>query len=335
MRICIITDTWDNINGVCTTLRNTVTELKSMGHDVYIIEPSQFKTISCPGYREIKLSIDVWNVNKKIIQYRPDAIHIATEGPLGLAGRLYCTLKKKYIPHNTSYHTNFPKYLNEYIRLPISVGYTIMRWFHKTSIKVLVTNESTKQLLSSYRFTNLEVWGRGVDTTIFNPHAMIGKMHIPRPILLCVSRVSIEKGLDDFCQLQTSGTKILVGDGPYLERLKSKYLDVKYVGYKYGALLAHFYANADVFVFPSKSDTFGIVMLEANACGTPVAAYPVTGPTDIIEQRVNGYIDNNLSKSVIEALKCDRVVVENYAQKYTWKSCTEIFVNSLKLIDNT
>jgi glycosyltransferase involved in cell wall biosynthesis len=332
MKICIITDTYDNINGVCTTLKNTVRELKIMGHEILVIEPSQFKTIKCPNYPELKLSIDSWKVGKKINKFQPDAIHIATEGPLGIAARWYCKITCRGIPHNTSYHTNFPDYLNKFTNLPICIGYFIMRWFHKFSNKVLVTTDSMKQRLSTYGFERLEIWGRGVDTKIFNPTAMIGHMNSPRPILLCVSRASKEKGLDDFCSLQTVGTKILIGDGPYLEKLKSKYIDVNFVGYKHGSILSHYYSNADVFVFPSRTDTFGVVILEANACGTPVAAYPVHGPIDIIKQGINGYIDDNLNIAISGALKCDRTTVANYVQQYSWKACTETFVNNLKII---
>jgi glycosyltransferase involved in cell wall biosynthesis len=305
-----------------------------MGNEVLVIEPSQFKTVKCPKYPEIRLSIDVWKVGKKITKFQPDAIHIATEGPLGIAARWYCKVERRSIPHNTSYHTNFPDYLNELICLPCSIGYFIMRWFHKFSTKVLVTTASMKQRLSEHGFERLEIWSRGVDTTIFNPEAMIGHMTPTRPILLCVSRASKEKGLDDFCSLQTTGTKILVGDGPYLEKLKSKYTDVKFVGYKHGALLAHFYSNADVFVFPSKTDTFGVVILEANACGTPVAAYPVNGPIDIIKQGINGYVDNDLNIAITNALKCNRAIVAAHAQQYSWKACTQTFIDNLRIIQH-
>lgn len=334
MKIAIITDTFDDVNGVCTTLKNTVKELKYMGHNVLVIEPKQFKTIKCPGYAEIKLSINIWIVGKKIHDFNPDAIHIATEGPLGIAARWYCKVVRRSIPHNTSYHTNWPEYLNKLFNLPISWGYFFIKLFHKFSTKILVTSESMKNKLTKHGFERLEVWSRGVDMKIFNPQAKIGPMTMTKPLLLCVSRVSIEKGLDDFCSLTTTGTKILIGDGPYLNELKEKYKDVRFLGYKYGSILAHFYANADVFVFPSKTDTFGVVMLEANACGTPVAAYPVTGPNDIIVEGVNGSLNENLLVAIDNAIKCDRQIVFDHAKRYTWESCTLTFLNNLSIINH-
>lgn len=332
MRICIISDTWNEINGVCTTLKNTVKELVSMQHTVLVIEPSQFKTIKAPKYPEVKLSWNIWKVGRMIRDFKPDAIHIATEGPLGFAARWYCKVERRSIPHNTSYHTRFPEYLNKMFNVPIDWGYFAMRWFHKFSTKVLVTTESMKNELTSRGFERIEVWSRGVDQTVFNPNARIGPVTAKRPILLCVSRVSVEKGLDDFCQLQTTGTKLMVGDGPYINELKNKYPDVKFLGYKHGAILAHLYANADVFVFPSKSDTFGVVLLEANACGTPIAAYPVTGPRDVIIQGLNGFMDDDLGQAVIEAMKCDRANVAAHSLNYSWRECTQTFLNNLPII---
>jgi glycosyltransferase involved in cell wall biosynthesis len=334
IKICIVSDTYDDVNGVCTTLKNTVRELKSMHYDVMVIEPSQFKTFKFPKYPEIKISIDIWKVGQKIKAFNPDHIHVATEGPLGFAARWYCKVEKRSIPHNTSYHTRWPEYLNTLYNVPIEWGYFAMRLFHKFSTKVLVTTETMKKELTDHGFENLEIWNRGVDTHIFNPDAGIGHMTAHRPILLCVSRASMEKGLDDFCQLQTAGTKILVGDGPYLEALKSKYSDVKFIGYKHGAILAHFYAQADVFVFPSKTDTFGVVMLEANACGTPVAAYPVNGPLDVVIEGINGSMNVDLDKAVNTAMLCDRQTVAQHALKYSWKECTLTFLNNLPVINH-
>lgn len=328
MHICLVSDTWNNVNGVCTTLKNTVRELRCMGHEVLVIEPSQFNTISLPTYPEIKLSINLWKVGKKIKDFKPNSIHIATEGPLGIAARLYC----RNIPYNTSYHTMFPEYIHQKFKLPINWGYAAMRLFHKYSSTVLVTTESMRVNLSNRGFERLAVWSRGVDTRQFNLDSKIGKMNIPRPVLLCVSRASQEKGLDDFCKLKTIGSKILIGDGPYLDELKSKYSDVRFLGYKHGTVLAHFYANADVFVFPSKTDTFGIVMLEANACGTPIAAYPVVGSIDVVIEGLNGSLDNDLSVAVQRAIKCDRPTIAEYAKKYSWKKCTETFISNLPLI---
>jgi glycosyltransferase involved in cell wall biosynthesis len=264
-----------------------------------------------------------------IAAFDPDGIHIATEGPLGFAARWYCKVEKRSIPHNTSYHTKFPEYLNEHIGLPVDWGYWCVRWFHKFSTRVLVTTESMRQELSARGFERLEVWNRGVDRRLFNQSRRC-ETETPRPILLCVSRASKEKGLDDFCQLETQGTKILVGDGPYLDELKKKYHhQVVFPGYKHGESLACYYANADVFVFPSRTDTFGVVMIEAMACGTPVAAYPVTGPVDVVKPGITGALNDDLATAVSDALLCDRAVVADSAEDWSWEHCTETFLANI------
>ena len=329
MRITLVTDTWDNVNGVVTTLKATVNELRSWGHEVQVIEPSEFKTVPCPGYPEVRLAWNIWHVGRMIESFDPDAIHIATEGPIGFAARWYCKVEKRSIPHNTSYHTKFPEFLHSYWKIPISWGYWAMRWFHKFSTKVLVTTESMKAELETKGVDNMAVWSRGVDHILFNPARRSDQID---RYILCVSRVSMEKGLDDFCSLQGFGRKVLVGDGPYLEELKKKYPDVEYVGYKRGIELAQYYADADVFVFPSVNDTFGVVMLEAIACGTPIAAYPVTGPVDVVENGVNGYMKADLASAVSLAATLDRSVVAASSEKYTWTHCTKTFYDNLSPI---
>lgn len=331
MRITLVTDTWHNVNGVVTTLKSTVKELESWGHTVQVIEPSQFKTVPAIGYPEVRLAWNIWRVGPMIESFDPEAIHIATEGPLGLAARWYCKVEKRSIPHNTSYHTKFPEYLNTYWKIPVDWGYWTIRWFHKFSTKVLVTTESMRKELEAKGLDNMTVWSRGVDTNIFTPSRKI-QTDVLKPIILCVSRASLEKGLDDFCSLQIEGTKILVGDGPYLPELKRKYPYINYAGYKSGAELAEYYASADVFVFPSRSDTFGVVMLEAIACGTPIAAYPVTGPVDVVEQGINGYMHSDLATAIELALRLDRKAVEESSKKYTWASCTQTFLDNLTVI---
>jgi glycosyltransferase involved in cell wall biosynthesis len=332
MRICLVTDTWANVNGVVTTLRNTVKHLQQMGHEVKIIEPSQFRNIPAPGYPEVRLAMDIWRVGPMIQAFDPDAVHIATEGPLGFAARWYCKVDRRNIPHNTSYHTKFPEYLNTYWGIPVDWGYWLVRWFHKFSTRVLVTNETMLQELSARDFHRLAVWNRGVDRSLFTPSRRRAVCTATKPLMLCVSRASKEKGLDDFCRLELPGTKMLVGDGPYLAELKSRYPDVMFVGYQHGEALADCYANADVLVFPSKTDTFGVVMLESLASGTPVAAYPVTGPVDVIEPNVNGAMDSDLSKAVSAALCCDRLAVARSAERWDWRACTETFVANLTQI---
>jgi glycosyltransferase involved in cell wall biosynthesis len=328
MKIAIVSDTWNNVNGVVTTLRATVAELEARGHEVLVIEPSMLHSVSMWKYPEIRLSWNLWKVGPMIRSFDPDCIHIATEGPIGLAARWYCKVKSRAIPHNTSYHTKFPEYLKIQLGIPVRLGYFFMKIFHKFSHRVLVTTPTMKQELTAKGFTNLVVWNRGVDRTMFNSIKRV-KSEWAQPVLLCVSRASPEKGLDDFCAIHTTGTKILVGDGPYLSELKQKYPDVIFVGYKKGEQLTSYYANADVFVFPSKSDTFGVVMLESMACGTPVAAYPVTGPVDVIVPGVNGEMAHDLQEAITKCLTLDRELVENSSKDFSWSSCTDVFEANL------
>ena len=314
-----------SINGVVTTYTCTEKCAINRGYNFVYLDPTSFKHFSAPTYPEVKLSIP-WGIGRKILKVNPTYIHISTEGPLGWAAKIWCDLKG--IKYTTSYHTKFPEYLKIHHGIPVRVGYFFMRVFHKFSHRVLVTTATMEQELRRKGFNNLVIWSRGVDHDTFNTShrkpTLAGK-----PVLLCVSRASPEKGLDDFCSIKTSGTKILVGDGPYLETLKSKYPDVIFAGYKKGSSLAHYYANADVFVFPSRSDTFGLVMLESMACGTPVAAYPVTGPIDIITPGVDGCMDDDLSKAIHACLGLDRKMVEESSRRFTWKACTDVFEKNL------
>jgi glycosyltransferase involved in cell wall biosynthesis len=329
MKILIVTDTWNNINGVSTTLKNTVRCLNNFGHETIVIEPSLFKTINAPLYPEVKLSLNLWKIAKLIKYHDPDAVHISTEGPLGIAAKLYCNYKK--IPHTSSYHTKFPEYLNKLLKIPVKLTYSCLRYFHKSSKNVFVTSNSMKSELENNKFKNLIVWGRGIDKNLFCFSDSLPKNDTP--VILCVSRASKEKGLDDFCNLSVTGKKILVGDGPYLDELKSKCNDVEFVGYKHGKDLVEYYQNSDVFVFPSKTDTFGLVMLESMSCGTPVAAYPVTGPIDVVEQGINGFMHDDLNHAVIEALKCDRQKTSQSTTKYNWEETTKVFLNNLTIIE--
>ena len=335
MKICIVTDSWQQINGVSTTLKNTVQCLQIQGHEVLVIEPSLFKTIRCPFYPDIEISWNLGLVKNLIERFQPEAIHIATEGPLGFAARWYCKVTKRQIPHNTSYHTNFPEYFKLQWGIPLWLSYRILRLFHKFSRRVLVTNQDMQTQLSARGFENLVVWSRGVDLDLFTPNLRSFNTRDQlgiSPIILCVSRASSEKNLDAFCKLTTAGTKILVGDGPELLRLKRDYPDVKYLGWKTGQQLAEIYANADVFVFPSTTDTFGVVMLESISAGTPVVAYNAIGPREVIEPGVNGYINSDLNHAVNQALMLDRNQVRNSSQKWTWRKCTEVFLENLAVI---
>jgi glycosyltransferase involved in cell wall biosynthesis len=265
-------------------------------------------------------------MGKKIEEIRPDYIHVATEGPLGLWARAYLSLAG--IRHNTAYHTKFPEGLKKLFGIPESITWRFVRWFHKHSGKVLTTTDSMVQELQAHGFGGEIIsWTRGVDRDIFYP----GKRGPnPKYVLVCVARVSKEKNLEDFFELDYPGAhKIMVGDGPMLEKYKAQYPDVEFVGFKTGTDLAEYYRMADVFVFPSRWETFGIVMIEAMACGTPVAAYPVQGPEDVVDDGVTGYMDENLSDAVFMCLQLDRDKVAKGSQRWSWEHAWQIFRDNL------
>lgn len=321
-KLLIITDNLPNqINGVARTFQNIEKNLLLAGYHVFFIDPRKFYYFNCPKYSEVKLSLP-WKIGKKIAEISPDYIHIATEGPIGLFARLY--LNKHRIRYNTSYHTKFPEFLKKIYGLPEGITYKYLRWFHRDSEKVLVPTQQMKKELEVKRFNNVDVWTRGVDTDIFNPNRRIK----PDNYIVCVSRVSKEKGLDDFCNLK--GNKVLVGDGPYLQELKKKYPDVMFVGCKEGKELAEWVANADVFVFPSKADTFGIVILESIACGTPVASYIEPGPLEVIEPMYNGMYSDNLQHSINACYQINREGVYKTSKKWTWEESTKQFIEALR-----
>jgi glycosyltransferase involved in cell wall biosynthesis len=324
--ILIITDNVPGqINGVVTTFKNLEDCADRDGHCVVYIDPSQFPNFACPGYAEVRLC---WphGISKKIKAIHPDFIHIATEGPVGLFARWWC--ERNHIPYNTSYHTDFAKFLKRMYHVPESVTWWYLRWFHKNSERVLVTTASIEQELTARGFERLRVWTRGVDRTYFSSSLRTGSNI--RPVLLSVGRVSREKGLDDFCELDMPWCeKIVVGDGPYRSELERRYPMVKFVGMKKGLDLASHYAQADVMVFTSRADTFGVVNIEALACGTPVAAYPVPGPIDIIESGVTGYLDWNLAHAVERCFTLDRNCVESASLRWTWAACWRIFRDNL------
>jgi glycosyltransferase involved in cell wall biosynthesis len=325
--ILMVTDNIPSqINGVNTTYQNIESYAHLDGYRVVYLDAGQFPHIACPGYPEVKIA---WphGISKKIKALRPDYIHIQTEGPVGLFARWWC--ERNHIPYNTSYHTDFAKFLKKMYHVPESWTWWYLRWFHKNSHRVLVTTESIQQDLVARGFQNLRVWTRGVDRTIFNS-TYRGATVADHPVLLSVGRVSVEKGLDDFCQLDMPGaTKIVVGDGPYRQELQRRYPDIDFVGVKKGIELARYYAQADVFVFPSRADTFGVVNIEALACGTPVAAYPVPGPIDIVEPGLTGFLNNNLQLAVQQCLTLDRWAVEDASLRWTWAECWRIFEENL------
>ena len=327
-KILIVTDNEPTqVNGVVTTFHNLETLAERDGYDFVYLDPRQFANIPCPGYNEIKLSWP-WGIGSIIQEINPDYIHIATEGPMGFAAR--CWLDHYGLRYNTSYHTRFPEAIQKIAGIPTAWSYRYLRWFHKHSGRVLTTTDSMVEDLTGRGFrADIKPWTRGVDRTVFGSSTRTATER-SHPILLSVGRVSKEKNLDDFCYLEYPGaTKIVVGDGPDRRRLEREYPDVKFVGVKRGAELAEYYANADVFVFPSCWDTFGIVMIEAMACGTPVAAYPVTGPKDVIDQGVTGYMDYDLKTAIDQCLRLDRVQVEEASLRWSWEECWRIFRDNL------
>lgn len=327
-KILIVTDAWRQVNGVVTTLENLNRTLTERGYDVDFLNYDDADyTCNMPFYPEVKLAWVKSYVIKRKVSWA-DAVHIATpEGPIGFRVRNYCV--KHNIPFTTGYHTKWPEFVKARLPIPVSVTYRYMRWLHNKSSAVLVPTQTVVNELQTKGFGNLVVWTRGVDRTIFN-HKNRTKLICGKPLLLCVTRVSYEKGLDDFCKLVYPGaTKMIVGDGPYRAELETKYPDVIFTGVKRGKDLADYYANADVFVFPSKADTFGVVMIESMACGTPVAAFPVTGPLDVIEQGVTGAMDNDLEKAIDTCLKINRKKVIKHSNKWTWENCAEQFLRSL------
>jgi glycosyltransferase involved in cell wall biosynthesis len=327
-KILIITDNLKNqINGVVTTFKNIEIHASDDGYDIVYIDPGQFPYINAPGYPEVKLS---WprGIGKKIEAVGADHIHIATEGPIGLAARIW--LDRRGLEYNTSYHTKFPEFLKKIYRVPMWITYWYVRWFHKHSGRVLTTTETMVDDLRAHGFKgDIVPWTRGVDRDIFQS-GLRGTTVAGRPILLSVGRISKEKGLDDFCNLNYPGaTKIVVGDGPYLNDLKKRYPDIVFTGSKTGTNLAKYFAQADVFVFTSRNDTFGVVIIEALAVGTPVAAYPVPGPLDIIMQGVTGYLDQDLTKAIDQCLSLDRQQVEEHSLDWSWDNCWNIFKENL------
>jgi glycosyltransferase involved in cell wall biosynthesis len=325
-KILMITDnTPDQINGVNTTYTNIEKYAILDGYTIHTLHPGCFRYVNCPKYNEVKIA---WprNIGKKIEEISPDYIHIQTEGPLGVWARKYLSLAN--IRHNTAYHTRFPEGLKKLFGIPESLTWRFVRWFHKQSGKVLTTTDSMVVELKAHGFDGEVIsWTRGVDRDIFTPTL---RQETPSKYLLCVSRVSKEKNLEKFFELDYPGyLKIMVGDGPMLEKYKKQYPDVHFTGAKRGKDLARYYANAEVFVFPSRWETFGIVMIEAMACGTPVAAYPCQGPKDVIDQGLTGCMREDLKDAVDDCLQLNREHVENFSHRWTWDCAWEIFKNNL------
>ena len=329
-RILISTDAWHpQVSGVVRTLDTTSRLLRDMGHVVEVVEPTAYPAVAVPFYPEISLSYPrPGRVYDRVRRFRPDHVHISTEGPLGLLVRRYCRLRGWRF--TTSYHTRFPEYLKRLAKVPERLSYGFLRWFHGRSSAMMVATPSLERELKERGFTApTRRWLRGVDLSIFRPRPK-PTVPYPRPVLLYVGRVSHEKNVEDFLRLKTAGTKLVVGDGPARAELERRYPDAKFLGYRKGPELGEVYAAADLFVFPSKTDTFGIVVIEALASGLPVAAYPATGPIDTITNEKLGALDNDLRKAVERALRTgDPVACAVEGAGYTWENCTRQFLGNL------
>ncbi|MEM7026185.1 MAG: glycosyltransferase family 1 protein [Pseudomonadota bacterium] len=333
MRILIVSDAWaPQVNGVVRTLQRVKHECEQLRHQVEAISPDQFRTVPCPTYPEIRLALRPGPaISKRMHDFRPDCVHIATEGPLGFAARRYCV--RHGMQFTTSYHTRFPEYVAARFPVPLGLSYALVRWFHSASSGVMVVTETMRQELAGRGFTNLRPWSRGVDTDLFRPDHPPA-IDLPKPVYLYVGRVAVEKNLGAFLDLPLStGTKLVVGDGPALEGFRASHPDVHFAGAKYGIELAQHYVSGDVFVFPSRTDTFGLVMLEALASGLPVAAYPVPGPLDVIEGSGCGVLDGDLGVAIDQALGIPRDRCRAYASGFSWRRCVEQFLGHLHRID--
>lgn len=326
-RILIITDNLkDQINGVAVTFKNLANEAKNSGYEMHFLDPSEFFHFSAPFYKEIKLAIP-FGIARKIESIQPDYIHIATEGPIGLAAKLYCD--RNNLKYNTSYHTRFPEYLETMFNIPVSISYRYFRWFHKHSGIVLTTTKGMCDALHKNGLRGKIIpWTRGIDRSLIRKKERF-KYKVKKPNVLYVGRISPEKNIEALLRYQYDFNIIIVGDGPQRKKLEQKYLNVDFVGYKTGTELFDYYIDADVFCFPSKTDAFGIVMIEAMACGTPVAAFPVEGPIDVVEHGKTGILDDDIHKAIKQCLKLNRSKVMKDSMKWSWNNCWKIFESNL------
>jgi glycosyltransferase involved in cell wall biosynthesis len=328
MKLALVTDAWHpQVNGVVTTLVELVRGLTARGHEVDVIEPSTFRRMPCPGYREIELA--VWpgpQVARRLAASGADAIHVATEGPLGGAARRWC--RRQGLPFTTAFHTRFPEILARAVHVPEGWGYGLFRRFHAASAGVMVPTEGMRRILERYGFERLRSWTHGVDLELFNPVPQ-ADLGLPRPVWLYVGRVSYEKNLDEFLRLPLPGSKVVYGTGPLLAQYRRAYPDVHWRGVVPRSELPFIYSAADCFVFPGRSETFGLVMLEALACGTPVAAYPVAGPQDVLGDSPAGVLDDNLQAASLRAVQVPRPVARARALEFGWDTVCEQFLGHL------
>jgi glycosyltransferase involved in cell wall biosynthesis len=330
MRIAIVTDAWEpQVNGVVRTLQSVRKVLEAQGHKVLVISPDRFYSVPCPTYPEIRLAmVRSRTIGDLLDEFSPHAVHLATEGPVCVAARRWCL--RHDFPFTTAYHTQFPDYVEARSGVPAEWVWRYIRWFHAPAQSILASTPSIRQALIDHGLTQVRHWGRGVDLANFrpglDPHPAMAQLE--GPVQLYVGRVAVEKNLEAFLASTYPGTKVVVGDGPARATLSAKYPQARFLGSMFGAELASAYAAADVFVFPSKTDTFGLVMIEALACGTPVAAYPVTGPVDILTPET-GAMDADLDVAIAAALTKDRAVCAEYGRGFTWEASAHQFLMAL------
>ncbi len=331
-RIVIVTDAWHpQVNGVVRTLTQVCDGLRQRGHDVSVISPQDYRNFPCPTYPEIRLAFTGKRaLTKRLAAFQPTNIHIATEGPLGIQARRICVAKGWKF--TTSFHTRFPEYVRERAPVPLGLTYGFLKWFHNAAEKCLVPTASIETVLTEQGFTNTRIWTRGVNRDLFYPRPEVD-LGLPKPVFICVGRVAPEKNLEAFLSLELPGTKLIVGDGPDLERLKKRFPEAEFAGKQVGEPLAKSFAGADVFVFPSRTDTFGLVLLEAIASGLPVAAFPVPGPLDVIGASGAGILSEDLADAAMKALAMGTLEPAKYLGGFTWEACVDIFEVALAPID--
>ncbi len=341
MKIALCTDAWHpQVNGVVRTLATTVEHVAARGHEVMLVTPNQFFTFGLPGYSEIRLAmLPRFRTRRTLTQFAPDIVHVATEGPIGWAARGWC--KANGVPFTSAFHTRFPDYAAVRTGLSPDRFWPIMRRFHEPSHAVLVSTPTLAAELADRGLRQATAWTRGIDGKLFHPgHAPLEALaNLPRPILLNVGRVAVEKNLTAFLDADVPGTKVVVGNGPDLARLRARYPAARFLGALSGTALAQAYCSADVFVFPSRTDTFGLVMIEALACGVPVAGYPVPGPIDVVGaggfgpdsqlSKPVGALDGDLARAIRAALLCDRAAAAACGAGYSWERATDQFLEAL------
>ena len=331
MKILIVTDAWEpQVNGVVRTLKMTQRELEKLGHEVRFLTPTLFRSFPCPTYPEISLALcRPKDIAKKIDEFNPDCLHIATEGPLGWMARSIA-IKREW-PFTTAYHSRFPEYIHARFRFPLSWSYALLKKFHNAAKFTITPTQGIVDDLRSRGFQHPRLWTRGVDASVFQP---LGEI-LPRqksPVFLHVGRLAIEKNVEEFLKIDLPGEKWIAGDGPERKRLEAKYPHARWFGVLDGKSLANLYRSADVFVFPSVTDTFGLVMAEAMSCGTPVAAFPVPGPLDVVKDGVSGCLSQDLKQACLDALKMSRYAVIAHAAQFDWAKATQQFLSALQTI---